>query len=315
MVKRYSFVAALFLAAMIAAPQAAIAQLDSPDVSSVDAGKAKWVIDVTAGPSGAPHGFTVWWMKKATFDAIGQTWFPTGNQLQAQVYFTGTPTLNTWDGQLTSFALAPNQVVRIELGDLFDETGLTQANTLGLQELESGVEYVFCAWALGDGSVTASAWSSNVFGATIDNNCTYTQGYWRTHGPGACQAGNNANEWPVTSLTLGTVNYTDTELCSILHTPAGGNGLLILAHQLIAAKLNIANGADPSAIAADVASADALIGNLVVPPVGIDFLAPSSVNTVAQALDDWNNGITGPGHCEATPVTPASWGRVKTTYR
>lgn len=315
MVKRYLFPAVLALAAAVAVPNAALAQLDSPDVSSVDAGKAKWVIEVTAGPSGAPNGFTIWWMKKATFDAVGQTWFPTGNQVQAQVYFTGTPTLNTWDGTLTSYALAPNQTIRVELGDLFDETGLTQANTLGLAELEPGVEYVFCAWALGDGSISASAWSSNVFGATIDNNCTYTQGYWRTHGPGACQAGNNANEWPVTDLTLGTVNYTDTELCSILHTPAAGNGLLILAHQLIAARLNIANGADPSAIAADVAAADALIGGLVIPPVGAGYLAPATVNALTQALDDWNNGITGPGHCDATPTTPSTWGRVKASYR
>jgi hypothetical protein len=35
---------------------------------------------------------------------------------------------------------------------------------------------------------------------------------------------------------------------AILDNPARGNGLMILAHQLIAAKLNIANGADASEV-------------------------------------------------------------------
>jgi hypothetical protein len=279
-------------------------QLDAPGVSSLGAGKAKWIVDVTAGPSGAPNGFTLWWMKKSTFDVVGG-WFPTGNQIQAAVYFTGVPTLNTWDGQLTSFLLGPNQTAKIEIGDLNDESGLTQTNALALQELEPGVEYIFCAWALGAGSVTASVYSSNAVGTTIDNNCTYTQGYWKNH----------LEDWPVNMLTLGTVNYTDAELLSILNTSAAGNGLLILAHQLIAAKLNVANGADPSAIAATIAAADALIGALVIPPVGGGSLAPAAVNALTQALDDWNNGITGPGHCDATPATPSTWGQVKAQYR
>jgi hypothetical protein len=315
MFKRYSLIAVVALMALTVVPSAAFAAYDTPDVSSVVAGKAKWVVDVTAGPSGAPNGFTLWWMKKSTFDAIGQVWFPTGNQIQAAVYFTGTPSLNTWDGQLTSFALAPDQTVRIEIGDLFDETGLTQTNALALTELEPGVEYVFCAWALGDGSVSASAYSYNVYGETTDNNCTNTQGFWKTHGPAGCLTGNNSNEWPVTSLMLGTVNYTDLELCAILNTPAGGNGLISLAHQLIAAKLNVANGADQTAIAADIAAADAMIGNLVVPPVGAGSLAPSQTSSLTQSLDDWNNGVTGPGHCDATPARSASWGQVKTIYR
>jgi len=44
------------------------------------------------------------------------------------------------------------------------------------------------------------------------------------------------------------VTYQAAELMAILDDPARGNGLVILTHQLIAAKLNIANGADPSAV-------------------------------------------------------------------
>jgi hypothetical protein len=119
----------------------------------------------------------------------------------------------------------------------------------------------------------------------------------------------------VNSITLGTVNYTAAELCAILNTPAGGNGLISLAHQLIATKLNIANGADASGIAAAVAAADAQIGNLVIPPIGAGFLAPASTSANTQTLDDWNNGITGPGHCDATPAQQSTWGKVKAQYR
>jgi len=57
-------------------------------------------------------------------------------------------------------------------------------------------------------------------------------------------------------------------LPSILRQPVRGNGLVLLAYQLIAAKLNIANGADGSCIEQTLANADAFIGDLLVPPVG-----------------------------------------------
>ena len=129
----------------------------------------------------------------------------------------------------------------------------------------------------------------------VAEGCTLTQGFWKTHGP--TPTGNNSNEWPVTSLTLGTVNYTDVQLLSILNTAPKGNGLLTLAHQLIAAKLNIANGADGSSISATIAAADALIGGLVIPPVGSGSLSSSAVASLVTALTNFNQGATGPGHC------------------
>jgi hypothetical protein len=98
---------------------------------------------------------------------------------------------------------------------------------------------------------------------------------------------------------LGSVNYTDLQLLAILNTPPGGNGLVALAHQLIATTLNIANGSDATAIAAAVANADALIASLVVPPVGSDRLAASTTSVLTQLLDDYNNGLIGPGHCSS----------------
>lgn len=48
-----------------------------------------------------------------------------------------------------------------------------------------------------------------------------------------------------------------------------------MAPEEIAAKLNIANGADGSCIAQTIGEVDALIGDLVVPPVGNGFLRPN----------------------------------------
>src|SRR5262249_35453608 len=57
--------------------------------------------------------------------------------------------------------------------------------------------------------------------------------------------------------------YTQTQLQTILHTPVGtGNNAdasLTLADQLIAAKLSIANGSDPTPVSATIADADALL--------------------------------------------------------
>jgi hypothetical protein len=120
------------------------------------------------------------------------------------------------------------------------------------------------------------------------SSCTLTQGYWKNH----------ADAWPVASLTLGTTSYSSDQLLDILNQPTGGNGLVSLAHQLIAAKLNVANGAAPDDVAAAIAAADALIGGLVVPPVGTDSLHPSVTSALNTTLTNYNEGIIGPGHCE-----------------
>ena len=127
--------------------------------------------------------------------------------------------------------------------------------------------------------------SVNVTG-TCATGCTFSQGYWKTH-----------TTWPLGTLTLGTASYDEAQLLSVLGQPVVGNGLISLAKQLIGAKLNIAAGADGSAIAATIASADALIGSLVIPPVGTDSLAPSSTSALETALAAYNEGVTGPGHC------------------
>jgi hypothetical protein len=101
----------------------------------------------------------------------------------------------------------------------------------------------------------------------------------------------------VGNLTLGTVNYTEAQVLEILNQPAQGNGLVILAHQLIAAKLDIGNGADATDAAQAIADANAMIGGLVIPPIGSGYLPSSQTSGLTETLTEYNEGTIGPGHC------------------
>ena len=124
--------------------------------------------------------------------------------------------------------------------------------------------------------------------------CVRGQGYWKNH----------PDQWPVLQLLLGNNAYDNEQLLSILHQPVRGNGLVLLAHQLIAAKLNVANGADASCIEQTLADADALIGDLLVPPVGDGFLRPGDVSALADTLDEYNEGGLCASSCDRESAAP-----------
>jgi hypothetical protein len=259
-------------------------------------------LSVKAGASGAQAGFTVEWMEKSVYDADGG-WPASDDPAIRRGDFVGVP---VWvvQGTAGDFTLPPAMWQAIQLGELFDESGVAATST---DELQAATDYAVRVYAISDGVSGASAPSATLFVTTgaASQNCTFTIGYWKNH----------TGAWPVTNLTLGTVNYTAAEILSILNQPAGGNGLIILAHQLIGTKLSVANGADPTAVASQIAAADAMIGGLIVPPVGAGSLSPGSVNSLSSTLDDYNNGLIGPGHCAETPAHPTTWGLVKSNYR
>ena len=98
---------------------------------------------------------------------------------------------------------------------------------------------------------------------------------------------------------LGNVLYTQAQLLAILGEPVQGNGLVALAHQQIAAKLNLALGG-PECIQPVVDQVDAIIGNLVVPPIGTGFLAPCNTSGYVDVLTKYNEGRLGncsTNHC------------------
>jgi len=285
----------------LAVPTLAAAQYyhyDALSISMVRADRVSIVLQVTAGPSGADEGFVVEWMTRANYDALGG-WPAAGHAALGYCEFSGVPTLTV--GPSSSYALEPNASIHVELGDLFDETGIYSGY---VGELTEGTEYVVRAYA-GYGGSVESPYSSSLFASTLSSSvgCVLTQGYWKNH----------AEDWPVLNLMLGSVVYTQAQLLDILNTPAEGNGLIFLAHQLIAAKLNVASGAlTPGTLIAD---ADALINGLVVPPVGAGFLDPAVASPLTDDLDEFNNGGSGVPHCDPVPVENTPWSDVKGFYR
>lgn len=292
---------ALLLLAAPAAWAAKTTRMDTPLLSCSAATLASLDVLVCAGTNtGAPAGFSLQWVPADQLAAgpdgiLGtaddNTW-PASDSLDlCKASFSG-------NANGSSYNLGKGQCSTVNVGDnLFDNPGAS--SNCASTPLECGTTYAFRSFAHANSTLFRSNFAGNLFCATaacpVEESCTFTQGYWKTHGP--IPTGNNTNEWPVTGLTLGTVNYTDLQLQAIFDTPAAGNGLISLAHQLIAAKLNIANGADGSSVAGAIAAADALIGGLVVPPVGTGSLPNSATSSLNSTLTSFNEGALGPPHC------------------
>ncbi len=244
-------------------------------------------VTVRAGQTGAPAGFSIQWMTLADYVALGNHW-PVTSQVPnpaAPSFCRATFGVPVMPG-CTGYNLLPGQSVTVTIGDdsLYDNCAVS--SPCSGSPLLCNTAYVFRASAASNVDLR----SNTIMCATlpcVGSSCTYTQGYWRTH----------PDAWPVTSLTLGTVTYQAAELMAILDNPAQGNGLVILTHQLIAAKLNIANGADPSVVQQAITDADNMIGALVVPPIGNGYLAPGQTGDLTETLTEYNEGTIGPGHC------------------
>lgn len=125
---------------------------------------------------------------------------------------------------------------------------------------------------------------------SVMSGCTLTQGFWKNH-PSA---------WPVTSLTIGGVTYTEQQLLDIFNTAPKGDASIILAHQLIAALLNTANGAVPSAaVQQSINDAQAWMAANRGDAGGLPFSVPAGSTAGQQAtaltdtLDNFNSDHCG----------------------
>lgn len=131
------------------------------------------------------------------------------------------------------------------------------------------------------------------------SECTLTPGYWKTHselGPAPYDDNwANLSGGASTSFFLSGQSWYE-----VLWTSPQGNAYYILAHAYIAAKLNGLNGADTSAVASALSQAEALFATYTPEQVGAlrgNKWQRSSFLTLATLLDNYNNGLTGPGHC------------------
>lgn len=135
--------------------------------------------------------------------------------------------------------------------------------------------------------------------------CTLTQGYWKTHssyGPAPTDAG-----WFTSATPLGpnTLFFSSGRTWyQIFWTPPkGGNAYLQLAHQYMAAKLNILNGASSTtAVDAAILWAEAFFPGKTTATALTDAQIRAA-RAAAGVLGSYNEGIVGPGHCQDTNGT------------
>lgn len=153
-----------------------------------------------------------------------------------------------------------------------------------------------------NGHVLASDDATVVFHVLCDRGCTLTQGYWKTHsreGPAPYdEAWKNlgALEEDTPFFSSGMTWYQ-----TFWTPPAGGNAWLILAHQYMAAKLNILNGASTTAsVSAAITWAESFFATYLTPSATLSKSVRNAALARAATLDQYNNGLApgGPPHCD-----------------
>ncbi len=162
-------------------------------------------------------------------------------------------------------------------------------------------------YATNDASSTVNndAAAEAIFNLTINPPAcgTLTIGYWKTHagfGPQADAVTPLLPQWLGTSggakskqvTTAGdAVNY-------LTFQGDASNPVNRLYAQLLGAKLNIAAGVDGSAVASTIAAADAFLAQYDNTSV-LTKTQIQMVNGWQTTLDNYNNGLIGPGHCSS----------------
>jgi hypothetical protein len=120
-----------------------------------------------------------------------------------------------------------------------------------------------------------------------------TQGYWKNH----------PEAWPDV-IEVDGEEWSMEYALQILATPPRGDAWFILAHQLIAAKLNELGGADVTAVAGTISDAEAwLVANTAGEP--LEESEREYAIALAETLDIFNNSMPEPEPCDASePSTP-----------
>ncbi|MBN7138672.1 hypothetical protein A7A76_06055 [Lysobacter enzymogenes] len=136
-----------------------------------------------------------------------------------------------------------------------------------------------------------------------NGGCTYTQGYWKTHskyGPAPYDP-----TWAKIGEDTLFFSSGQTWISAFRTPPKGGNAYYILAHQYMAARLNVEAGATtPSQVASAIAQATAwFTGRSSAAPKGP---ARDTAINLAGILGAYNEGTIGPGHCSTSPATLAA---------
>jgi hypothetical protein len=147
----------------------------------------------------------------------------------------------------------------------------------------------------------SDSWTVTVTVPCVDG-CSLTPGYWKTHssyGPARYDDA-WANIGEDTIFFLSGQSYYQV----LWTSPSGGNAYYILAHAYIAAKLNVLNGAGATAeVEAAIAYAEGFFSTYT-PGQTLTRAVRNMAIANATVLDNFNNGLIGPGHCDAFTALP-----------
>ena len=131
--------------------------------------------------------------------------------------------------------------------------------------------------------------------------CTLTQGYWKTHSQeGPAPYDDNWQNLPG-GLQEDTLFFNSgmTWYQLFWTSPKGGNAYIQLAHQYMAAKLNILSGASSTpAVDAAIAGAEALFNAQGAGDMTLTKPETTQARNYAGTLGSYNEGLIGPGHCD-----------------
>lgn len=181
-----------------------------------------------------------------------------------------------------------------------DQVCVTDLLTRGVTSYEVAVPTAECGPALLRNTLTVDGVAYRVdvlVDVPCDTGCTLTQGYWKTHseqGPAPYDDG-----WGlIGELEEDTPFFNSGKTwLEVFRTPPAGNAYYNLAHQYMAAKLNLLNGASSTPeVDAAILAAEAIFAGL--PGDVIARADKAEAVGLAGILGGYNEGLVGPGHCD-----------------
>lgn len=146
----------------------------------------------------------------------------------------------------------------------------------------------------------------------VFDGCTLTQGYWKNHSdcPRNGKGPKRDNTWD--SIGPDENNQTgenssffisEQSYCEVFATnPGHGGKYYILAHQYIAAELNLLNNSNPVDVAQAFNESTKFLETYSPSDVEKSKELQSKCVLLGGVLDKFNNGIIGPGHCDETSL-------------
>jgi hypothetical protein len=217
----------------------------------------------------------------------------------ADIVFANTPTTEKDKCVGVTDTMGGN-LGQVCLNDLTNGSkAITYTKVFDADELQCGQQTVpnTATSTTNDNGVRDTATSNVVIDVRCAGGCTLTQGYWKTHsrqGPAPYD-----DTWAL--LGAGQENTpffsSGKSYYQVLWTAPQGNVYYILAQQYIAAKLNALNGASTTpAVDAAITAAESFFATKT-PTSSLTKAERAAAIANATTLDNYNNGVVGPGHC------------------